>query len=126
MSINSMTSGKLQSSQNRWWDLPALFLLFIILTIAFTRLIATDWTEDLPITRSIAYLGLIAGIALGLSRFSPRWAFIFALVYGLFVISWRIGLTLGEGIEWQERLISLAGTSSGDHFAPGATPRSSR
>ena len=109
MSINSMTSRKLQSSENRWWDLPALFLLFIILTIAFTRLIATDWTEDLPITRSIAYLGLVAGIALGLSRFSPRWAFIFALVYGLFVISWRIGLTLGEGVEWQERLISLAG-----------------
>jgi transglutaminase-like putative cysteine protease len=104
-----MRSRFLQLPQDRWWDLPAIFLIFIILTITFSRLVATDWTQDLAITRSIAYLGLIAGVALGLSRFSPRWVFFFALIYGLFVIPWRVGLTLGEGIEWQERLISLAG-----------------
>ena len=99
----------LQLPQDRWWDLPAIFLIFVVLTITFSRLVATDWTQDLAITRNIAYLGLIAGVALGLSRFSPRWVFFFALIYGLFVIPWRVGLTLGEGIEWQERLISLAG-----------------
>jgi len=95
--------------QPRWWDLVSFFMLFILLTIAFTRLVATDWTRDLGITRTITYLGLIAGLALGLSRFSPRWVFIFALAYGAFVISWRIGLSLGESIEWQERLLSLVG-----------------
>jgi transglutaminase-like putative cysteine protease len=104
-----MRTKSLKSPQNRWWDFPALFLIFIILTIAFTRLVATDWTEDLTVTRSIAYLGLIAGVALGFSRFSPRWVFTFALIYGLFVIPWRVGQTLGESIEWQERLLSLLG-----------------
>ena len=99
----------LSGTSQRWWDLPASFLLFIILTIAFTRLVATNWTENLSITRTITYLGLIAGIALGLSRFSPKWVFIFFLLYGIFVVTWRVGLSLGEGIEWQERLISLVG-----------------
>ncbi|OGO24967.1 MAG: hypothetical protein A2W33_01465, partial [Chloroflexi bacterium RBG_16_52_11] len=97
------------SPQPRWWDLTAFFLLFILITIAFTRLVATDWTRDLGVTRTIAYLGLIAGLALGLSRFSPRWIFLFAFAYGAFVIPWRIGQSLGDSIEWQERLLSLAG-----------------
>lgn len=93
----------------RWWDLPAIFLLLVVLTTAFTRLAATGWTSNLEITRTITYLGLIAGLALGSSRFSPRLSTFFALVYGVFVVTWRVGLTLGEGIPWQERLISLAG-----------------
>ena len=104
-----MKTRPIQSPQSRWWDFPALFLIFIILTIAFSQLIATEWTKDLTITRSIAYLGLIAGVALGVSKFSPRWVFIFAFIYGIFVIPWRVGQTLGESIEWQERLLSLLG-----------------
>lgn len=95
--------------QDRWWDLPAVFLLVVVMTAGFTRLIATQWTEGLTITRTLTYLGLIAGLALGYSRFSPRTAFLFAASYGLFAIPWRLGLALGEGILWQERLGSLAG-----------------
>lgn len=92
----------------RWWDLPALFLLLVVLTTAYSRLVATGWTEDLDITRTITYLGLIAGAALGYSRLSPRWAAIFATVYGIYVIGWRVGLTLGEGLAWQERLYFIS------------------
>jgi len=95
--------------QPRWWDLPSIFLVVIILTIAFTRLVVTQWAENLDVTRTICYLGLAAGLALGISRFSPRRVAFFALVYGLFVIPWQIGLTLGEGIAWQERLQSMLG-----------------
>jgi transglutaminase-like putative cysteine protease len=97
------------STNNRWWDLLAAVLLLLILTTAFMRLAATDWTEHLMVTRSIAYLGLGAGLALGFSRFSPSRVTFFALIYGLFVVIWRVGLTLGEGIPWQERLLSLSG-----------------
>jgi len=93
----------------RWWDLPAIFLLLVVLTTAFTRLASTGWTQHLEITRTITYLGLAAGLALGSSRFSPRLSSFFALVYGLYVITWRVGLTLGEGIPWLERLTSLTG-----------------
>jgi transglutaminase-like putative cysteine protease len=93
----------------RWWDLPAAFLLLLILTTAFTRLVATEWTNGLTVTRTITYLGLIAGLALGQSRFSPRVAFLFALFYGLYTVPWRLGLLMGEGILWDERLQSMAG-----------------
>lgn len=97
------------SKNSRWWDLPAAFLLLLILTTAFMRLVATEWTDHLLVTRSITYLGLIAGLALGYSLFSPRRVVFFALIYGIFVIIWRVGLTLGEGISWQERLLSIGG-----------------
>ncbi len=96
-------------NEARWWDLPAALILLIILTTAFTRLMATEWTDHLIITRSIAYLGMIAGLALGYSLFRPRWAIFFALLYGAFFITWRVGLTLGEDILWQERLQSIGG-----------------
>ncbi len=98
-----------RTSSEHWWDPPAAFLLFVLLTIAFNRLTVTEWTADLTVTRVISFLGLIAGIALGVSRFSSRFSFVLALFYGVFVVPWRIGLTLGEGIEWRERLVSLAG-----------------
>jgi transglutaminase-like putative cysteine protease len=84
----------------------------VVLTLGFTRLIATQWTEGLTITRTLAYLGVAAGLALGYSRFSGRTAAIFAIVYGLFAVPWRLGLLMGEGILWQERISSLIGRLS--------------
>lgn len=97
------------SSRTRWWDLPSVFLLFILFTTAFTRLIVTDWTGGLVVTRYISYLALITGLALGYSRFSPRLATFFAILYGMFVVPWRLGMLMGEGIPWDERLISMGG-----------------
>lgn len=97
------------SFRTRWWDLPSVFLLFILLTTAFTRLIVTDWTSGLVVTRYISYLAIIAGLALGYSRFSPRVAALFAIFYGVFAVPWRLGMLMGEGILWNERLISMAG-----------------
>jgi transglutaminase-like putative cysteine protease len=92
----------------RWWDLPAALLLLAALLTAAIRLSATHWAEDLSIVQNIAFLGAIAGLALGQSRFSSSLSSIFALVYGIFVVPWQIGLTLGEGIQWSERLTSIS------------------
>src|SRR5512139_1882218 len=96
-------------NNDRWWDIPAAFLLFIILTTAYYRLVATEWTDGLQVTRTITYLGLIAGLALGQSRFSTKLAFLFAAIFGAFTISWRLGMQMGEGILWNERLLSMSG-----------------
>ena len=93
----------------RWWDLPSVLLIIVILTTAFTRLIVTRWAGDLDVTRMISYLALGLGIALGASRFSPRLVAFFSIAYGIFIIPWRLGLTLGENISWIERLQSLSG-----------------
>jgi transglutaminase-like putative cysteine protease len=96
-------------SQKRWWDLPAFFLLLVIMTAASGRLVATTWTSNLFVVQTLTYLGLAAGLALGQSRFSTRIAGIFAIIYGAFAVPWRLGLTYAPGIPWTERLISLSG-----------------
>src|SRR3990172_12069398 len=76
---------------DRWWDWTAILLTLVILSVAYSRLIATRWTESLDVTRSITYLGLIAGLALGFSRFPPGCAAFFSICYGAFVVPWRVG-----------------------------------
>ncbi|MEE8389973.1 MAG: hypothetical protein V3S14_04150, partial [Anaerolineae bacterium] len=98
------------ASTLRWWDILAAFLLLAALLTGSSRLIATKWVDHLDITRSLAILGGLAGLALGQSRFSPRLATTFALAYGLFIIPWQLCLTL-EHISmdtlWADRLIIL-------------------
>jgi transglutaminase-like putative cysteine protease len=97
------------SYASRWWDLPSFLIVVLILTTAFSRLLVTRWADNLDTTRIIAYLGLVAGIFIGYSRFSPRMSVLTSLIYGAFVVPWRLGLTVGPGIAWIERLQSLTG-----------------
>src|SRR4030067_2979881 len=55
----------------RWFDWTAVALLLAALITAASRLVATDWTNDLPLVLTITVLGLIAGLALGQRRFTP-------------------------------------------------------
>jgi transglutaminase-like putative cysteine protease len=91
----------------RYWDWPAVFLLIAAIYVAATRLNATNWTEELNVIQTISLVGVIAGLALGKSTFSPAVVRVFAFVYGTFVIFWQIGLTLGRGVLWPERMISM-------------------
>ncbi|MEN6409576.1 MAG: transglutaminase-like domain-containing protein [Anaerolineaceae bacterium] len=94
-------------SNRRWWDIYAAFLYLAALLTAATRLEATDWTLYLERVQFVALLAGILGMALGLSRFSPKKVFWLSVPYTLFVIPWQIGTTLGEDIQWLERLQSL-------------------
>lgn len=89
---------------NRWWDWPAALLLVAAILVASIRLNATNWTRELDLVQTVALLGVIAGLALGQSSFSPATVRIFAGVYGAFTVVWQVGLTLGQGVLWPERL----------------------
>lgn len=91
----------------RWWDWPAVLLLIAAIYVAATRLNATHWTEELNIIQTISLVGVIAGLALGKSTFSPAVVRIFAFVYGAFIIFWQLGLTIGTGVLWPERMMSM-------------------
>jgi len=94
---------------SRWWDLLAVLLLLAALFTTAARLVATQWADHLNLVPFLTFLGALAGLALGWSIFSARQSAAFAFAYGLFAILWRLGLTLGEGILWTERLTSLGG-----------------
>ena len=97
------------SSTLRWWDMSAALRLLVLMIIAASRLTITGWTHHLQIVYVIVILGTVYGLALGQSIFSPGLTAVFVVVGGLFVIPWQLGLTLGGGIPWLERLISLLG-----------------
>lgn len=101
-----------QSTSDRWWDVSAAALLLIALTTAAQRLVVTEWTDHLNMVQLLVLLGALAGLALGLSRFSPRRVVVFGLAFGLFFIPWRLGLTLtylSEDALWTDRLLNMIG-----------------
>ncbi len=97
------------TSHTRWWDLPAASLLVVAMLTAASRLVATDWTSHLEIAQTLAFGGVIAGLVIGQSRFSPRFSLLLATIYGAFAVPFMVGNTLGPGILWSERLVSIAG-----------------
>ena len=96
---------------SRWWDLPAACLLTLALLTAVGRLVATEWVAYLDLTQTLVVLGLVAGLALGQSTFSPPIATLFGLLYGAFAVPWQLGLTtayMSEDALWSDRLVVLA------------------
>jgi transglutaminase-like putative cysteine protease len=95
---------------SRWWDLPAALLLLIALLTASSRLMATEWVDHLSVGQTLVFLGMATGLTLGYSLFSPVLAAVFSLLYGLFVIPWQLGVTVGyisDEVMWSDRLIVL-------------------
>jgi transglutaminase-like putative cysteine protease len=99
-----MTTQEIQKEKIRWWDWLSSILLLIILQIAAARLVATLWTKDLPLVQLITLLGTILGLALGKSIFRRFWVVFFAVVYGVSLIPWQLGLILDVDTTWLDRL----------------------
>src|SRR4030067_1209440 len=93
----------------RWGDLLSAVLLCLIIQIAVGRLVATLWTKDLRLVQVVALLGTILGLSLGISIFKRFWDVVLAVMYGLVLIPWQIGLTLDPEIAWRDRLVNLWG-----------------
>ena len=89
---------------SRRWDLLAALLLLAALITAASHLTTTRWDEHLNLILTLTFLGGLVGLALGRSIFPARQVAAFAVAYGLFVVSWQLGLTLESGISWTDRL----------------------
>jgi transglutaminase-like putative cysteine protease len=108
--VKRLRSELARSTADRWWDTSAAALLLLALAIAAQRLVVTEWTDHLNIVRTMALLGGLAGLVLGLSRFSSLRVFALGLAYGLFAVSWQLGLTLtylSDDARWAERFLDM-------------------
>jgi transglutaminase-like putative cysteine protease len=91
----------------RWWDTLAGLLLLCALLTAATRLVITQWTEDLHTIQLLTLLGGSLGLALGRSRFSRRISLLLSSGYGFFLIFWYLGAPMMRQIPWKERMFLL-------------------
>ncbi|MGD2147303.1 MAG: transglutaminase-like domain-containing protein [Anaerolineae bacterium] len=95
---------------SRWWDPAAAVLLLLALLTASGRLLVTEWVDHLSVAQTLVFLGTAAGLALGYSIFSPWLAAMFGVLYGVFVIPWQLGITVGhitDDAMWSDRLIVM-------------------
>ncbi len=106
---SSMENALPPAPDRRWWDIPAVLLLLAAVLTATIRLAATNWTDDLAIVEVVAFAGFVLGVLFGQSVFSRRIVALLTIPYGLIFVTWQLGSTLGTGILWQERVVSLAG-----------------
>jgi transglutaminase-like putative cysteine protease len=97
-------NSKTESLSRSWDTLAALLLLCTILTAA-TRLVITQWTEDLHTIQLITLLGGILGLALGHSRLSRKVSLLLSLGYGFFLILFYLAAPMSHLIPWKERVI---------------------
>src|SRR4030042_7044961 len=89
-----------KNKRTRWWDALAGFFLLLALLTAASRLVATGWTRDLSIVQTLTFFGVVVGLALGYSRFSPFAAFLLAAAYGIIAIPWQLGSLLRDDLLW--------------------------
>jgi transglutaminase-like putative cysteine protease len=87
----------MKSNPNYAWDWPIAALTLVLVYTAAARLSVTNWTPDLWHVEEISVLGMILGLALGISKFQKvalRWL---VTCYSLVIVPWVLtGLIDGE------------------------------
>ena len=88
---------------------PSFLLVWAMLLVASMAILQADLIDGLHIVPIAATLALVAGWLLGKSAFSERTAHLFAIIYGLFFVTWLVGTTLPFDGPWRERVFDLVG-----------------
>jgi transglutaminase-like putative cysteine protease len=97
------------SEQSRWWDWPAVLLLFALLQTVAARLVATEWLEDLSLIYLFAIMGTVIGLALGYSQFQRRTARWISFFYMIIMLPLQWTLLIDQETSLEEQLLSVGG-----------------
>jgi transglutaminase-like putative cysteine protease len=97
----------MENNLKRYWDIPALLFLAIALWVSVSRLVATDWTQNLDVTELMVMTSFTLGIFLGKSRFRSGTARWFAFVYTVLIVPYQLAGTIDAQRPWLERYMSL-------------------
>lgn len=84
-----------------------LLLVWVLVTIAAATTLDAELMDGLEYLPLIGTAAVITGLLLAKSRFSSRTAHIFALIYGLGLLTYLLGSTLPDSMTWQERVFDL-------------------
>jgi transglutaminase-like putative cysteine protease len=108
------------STTTRWWDWGSLALLFIMLEIVASRLVATSWTPYLYLAQTSTYIAFVVGVALGYSRFPRRLSQWLSALFMVLMLPLQWTLVIDQSVSLEGQLTSVAGRlfySTSDFFA---------
>jgi hypothetical protein len=88
-------------------DWLGILLVGALFRISSAGLARARWADHLEIVPTVALLGVAVGAALATSRFGPRMAAIFAVLYGALAVTWMAAGTLDPALPWSERISAL-------------------
>jgi transglutaminase-like putative cysteine protease len=97
------------STTTRWWDWAAVALLFFILEIVASRLVATNWTPYLYLAQTSTYIAFVVGMALGYSRFSRRASQWLTFLFMILMLPLQWTLMIDQNVTLEGQLASVAG-----------------
>ncbi len=72
------------------WDWLTAILLFLLMQVSAARLVTTNWAPYLYFAETLAALGTILGLALGVSRFGKRGIYLLTFFYTLVIVPWQL------------------------------------
>ncbi len=110
---------KSPDATRRQWDWPSAILVFLMVQVAASRLVITDWTSYLYFTQTLAAFGVVLGLALGYSRFRTRTVRWLAWLYSLVILPWQMLPAVDAEAPYAERLAIVGGRllfSAGQFF----------
>jgi transglutaminase-like putative cysteine protease len=93
----------------RWWDWTSVVLVFLLLQTIAARLTATEWTPSLNMIRGFTSMGIVIGLALGYSVFSPRKARWLSFFYMLLLLPLQWTEIIAGPVALEEKLSSIGG-----------------
>ena len=98
-----------ESTTTRWWDLTSLAILFVLLEIVASRLVATTWTPYLYLAQTSTYIAFVVGTALGYSRFSRRISQWLSALFMILMLPLQWTLMIDQNVSLEGQLTSVAG-----------------
>ena len=84
-----------------------LFLLLAMIYVAAAGVGKANFFDGLQILTGVGAVAVLVGLLLAKSRFEPRTAHLFSLVYGVFVILYAVGSVLPGDMVWRERVFEV-------------------
>ena len=97
------------SLSKRWWDPWVAGFSVATVILVGARLWATEWTGNLHTLVFLAFFAGVAGLAIGVTQFSPMSTAIFSFVYGIYFTFWLFGNTIEENLSWHDRIVNVLG-----------------
>ncbi len=82
-------------------------LLFLLIQVTAARLVTTGWAMYLYMAESVAALGTLLGLALGVSRFPRRTVLWFVLDYTLVFFPWQMTGVVDTPMPYWDRMVEV-------------------